>query len=67
MVWESLSLLSPGVRAGAIESAVYGSDEECLDALGQMASLGIDLLIVNPVYDMLEQAERLAKDMLPKL
>ena len=57
----------PPVRAGAIESAVYGSEEECLDALGQIASLGIDLLIVNPVYDMLEQAERLAKDVLPKL
>ena len=57
----------PPVGKSAMESAIYSNEEECADKLGQMASLGIDLLIVNPVYDMMEQAERLAKDVLPKL
>lgn len=51
----------------ATEVSVLGSEEECVEGLGEVISEGIDLLMLNPVYDMTEQAQRLAEDILPKL
>ena len=51
----------------ATEVSVRGSEEECVEGLGEVVSEGIDLLMLNPLYDMTEQAQRLAEDVLPKL
>ena len=51
----------------ALEVSVIGNEEECLEGLGEIVSEGVDLLMLNPVYHMEEQAERLAQDVLPKL
>ena len=48
-------------------AAVFGSKQECIDKLSEIASLGFDLLIADSVYDDLEQVEILAKDVLPHL
>ena len=50
-----------------LEITVFGSDEECAEGLGEVASEGVDLVLVNTMFDPLEQAERLARDVLPKL
>lgn len=56
-----------GDPARALEICVFGSEEECVEGLGEVVSQGIDLLVLNPMYDAEEQAERLAKDVIPKL
>ena len=56
-----------GNAARALEVSVFGNEEECIEGLGEVVSEGMDLLLLNPVYDMTEQAERLARDVLPKL
>ncbi|MEE9324602.1 MAG: LLM class flavin-dependent oxidoreductase [Dehalococcoidia bacterium] len=56
-----------GNPALALEVAVFGSEEECIEGLGEIAQEGVDMLMLNPVYDMMEQAERLAQLVLPKL
>ncbi len=48
-------------------SAVFGSEQECIDRLAEIVSLGFNLLIADSVYDDLEQLERLAKNVLPQL
>ena len=50
-----------------ISVAVYGSEDECIEELARVVAEGIDMLMVNPLYDFEEQVERLAKDVLPKL
>jgi probable F420-dependent oxidoreductase len=50
-----------------ISVAVFGSEDECVEELAKVVAEGIDMLMVNPLYDFEEQAERLAKDVLPKL
>ncbi|MCE2463334.1 MAG: LLM class flavin-dependent oxidoreductase [Dehalococcoidia bacterium] len=55
-------------RSGmALDVSVFGSEEECVEGLGEVVSEGVDLLMLNPVYDELEQAERLTRDIIPKL
>ena len=51
----------------ALRVSVIGNEEECAERLGDVAEQGIELLMVNPLYDFEDQAERLAKDVLPKL
>ena len=51
----------------ALRVSVIGNEEECAQRLGEVADQGIELLMLNPVYDFEDQAERLAKDVLPKL
>jgi len=51
----------------ALAVSVFGTEQECVDGLGEIIDQGIDMLLVNPLYDFEEQAERLAKDVLPKL
>ena len=50
-----------------LEVFVFGSEGECVEGFGEVASEGIDLLMLNPICEAAEQAERLAKDVLPKL
>ncbi len=47
--------------------AVSGSEDECVEDLAKVVAQGIDMIMVNPLYDFDEQSERLAKDVLPKL
>ena len=56
-----------GNPARGLEVSVFGNEEECAEGLGEVVSEGIDLLMLNPMYDSVEQAERLARDVLPKL
>ena len=56
-----------GRSSMAPEVSVFGSAEECIEGLGEIVSEGIDLLMLNPVHDAVEQAEILARDVLPKL
>ncbi len=56
-----------GNSSMALEVSVFGNEEECVEGLSEVVSQGIDLLMLNPVYEVTEQAERLARDVLPKL
>ena len=56
-----------GNPARALEVSVIGGEQECVEGLAEVVSEGIDLLMLNPVFDPIEQAERLARDVLPKL
>ena len=56
-----------GNAARGLVVPVFGSEEECVEGLGEVVSQGIDLLMLNTIDNHLEQAERLAKDVLPKL
>ena len=51
----------------ALEVSVIGGEQECVDGLAEVVAEGIDLLMLNPIFDPIEQAERLARDVLPKL
>ena len=50
-----------------LKVSVIGGEQECVDGLAEVVSEGIDLLMLNPIFDPIEQAERLARDVLPKL
>jgi alkanesulfonate monooxygenase SsuD/methylene tetrahydromethanopterin reductase-like flavin-dependent oxidoreductase (luciferase family) len=56
-----------GNAARGLQVSVIGGEQECLEGLAEVASEGIDLLMVNPIFEPTEQAERLAQDILPKL
>ena len=51
----------------AREVSVYGGEEECVEGLAEVLSEGIDYLLLNPVYQEMEQVDRLARDVLPKV
>lgn len=55
--WFSKVYFSPA----AVAHAVYGSPTECAEKLADIAAAGPDLVIVNPVFDYLRQAELLAE------
>jgi probable F420-dependent oxidoreductase len=48
-------------------AAIYGSEQECIDKLGELILAGAKLLILNPVSDHMEHLEGLAKNILPKI
>ncbi len=52
-----------GQRAERV--GVYGTPEQCAEGLAEVAETGIDLIALNPVYDMERQARRLATEVLP--
>ena len=56
-----------GNPARGLEVPVFGTEEECVEGLSEVISQDIDLLMLNPIHNHLEQAERLAKDVIPKL
>ncbi|MBI2183350.1 MAG: LLM class flavin-dependent oxidoreductase [Thaumarchaeota archaeon] len=46
---------------------VYGGDKECAEHLARFVDAGARTLILHPVSDQLQQAEILAKDVIPAL
>jgi probable F420-dependent oxidoreductase len=50
-----------GDPAMAGRVSVYGDEEECRESLRRIVRAGARLLILNPVFDELEQLERLAE------
>ena len=65
--FQSLYAPFPGVAEMALQGSIYGTEQECVDQLGEIVSLGTNMIILDPVYDMMEQMECLARDVLPKL
>ena len=47
--------------------AVWGTPQECLDRLAEIVAGGAGFLILNPVFDELEQLEQFASEIAPKL
>jgi probable F420-dependent oxidoreductase len=47
--------------------AVWGPAEACVEALAEVVRAGARTLVLNPVFDQLEQAEALAADVVPAL
>jgi probable F420-dependent oxidoreductase len=51
----------------ADQVAIWGSCEECSARLSEVVSAGARLLILNPMYDLTEQMEQLAKEVIPSV
>jgi len=51
----------------AAKVSVWGSRQECLDRLGELVDAGVQHLMLNPVFDEMEQMEILAKEIVPKI
>lgn len=47
--------------------AVWGSAEECIERLKEIVAAGARLLLLNPVFDMMEQMEVLASEVVPRV
>jgi hypothetical protein len=47
--------------------AVWGTAEACAEGLADVVRAGARTLVLNPVFDQLEQAEALAADVMPAL
>ncbi|HET7341543.1 MAG TPA: LLM class flavin-dependent oxidoreductase [Methylomirabilota bacterium] len=56
-----------GRPALAEEVAVWGDAETCATGLRAVTDAGASFLLLNPVFDELEQLERLAADVAPRL
>jgi probable F420-dependent oxidoreductase len=51
----------------AAEVSVWGSPDQCVAGLREITAAGARLLMLNPVFDELEQLEALAADVVPRL
>jgi probable F420-dependent oxidoreductase len=47
--------------------SIYGSRAECVDKLGALVRAGAQQLLLDPVYDHVEQMELLASEVVPKI
>ncbi len=47
--------------------SVWGDVEECAEGLREIAAAGARLLLLNPVFDMVEQMEILAGEVIPRI
>jgi probable F420-dependent oxidoreductase len=47
--------------------SIWGGSAECIDRLGELVQAGSHHLLLNPVFDELEQMEVLASEVMPKL
>ncbi|HEX9443568.1 MAG TPA: LLM class flavin-dependent oxidoreductase [Candidatus Binatia bacterium] len=60
-----------GLYYGAPDMAekvsVWGGPEECAEKVGAIAGAGARLLVLNPVYDLRDQMEALAGEVIPRL
>lgn len=56
-----------GRPALAEEVAVWGDADACVEGLRAVLAAGAGFLLLNPVFDELEQLERLAADVAPRL
>lgn len=46
---------------------VFGSAEECIEKLSELVEEAPDMIMLNPIYNLPEQADTLAKDIIPNL
>ena len=51
----------------AAEVSVWGDPGECVDRLAEITAAGVGFLMLNPVFDELEQLEQFASRIAPKL
>ena len=51
----------------AVEVSVWGSPGKCIEQLAELTGAGVQLLLLEAIYDQLEQIERLAQDVMPHL
>ena len=51
----------------ALEVAIWGSEEECIERLGEIYAENLDMIMFNPVYDLEDQASILTENVIPKL
>ena len=51
----------------AAEVSVWGSADQCVAGLREITAAGARLLMLNPVFDELEQLEILAAEVVPRL
>lgn len=49
----------------AAEVAVWGSPSKCIEQLADLTTAGAQLLLLDTVYDQLEQIDCLAQDVMP--
>ena len=56
-----------GVQSSTTDATVYGSADECVEKLAGIAAEGLNMILLNPTYNTLEQMERLSSDVIPKL
>jgi alkanesulfonate monooxygenase SsuD/methylene tetrahydromethanopterin reductase-like flavin-dependent oxidoreductase (luciferase family) len=47
--------------------AVWGRPDECADQLEEIIAAGAQLLLLNPVFDMMDHLEILANEVIPKI
>jgi len=47
--------------------SIWGNPAECADKLGELVRAGAKHLLLNPVFDEMEQMELMASDIVPKL
>jgi hypothetical protein len=47
--------------------SIWGNRAECIDKLGELVRAGAKHLLLNPVFDEIEQMEILASDVIPQL
>jgi probable F420-dependent oxidoreductase len=47
--------------------SIWGNRAECIDKLGELVRAGARHLLLNPVFDEMEQMELIASDVIPKL
>ena len=50
-----------------LEAGTYGSPGECTESLAELVHMGLDEIILDVVYDEMEQAQRLAEEVVPSL
>jgi probable F420-dependent oxidoreductase len=55
-----------GVPELADQVAIWGSPEECAGKLAELVSAGAQLLVLNPVFDLHEQMEVMAEEVVPR-
>ena len=51
----------------ANEVAVFGTPDDCIEGLADVASAGVDMIMLDIVFDYEEQAERLATEVITKV
>jgi probable F420-dependent oxidoreductase len=47
--------------------SIWGGVAECVDRLGELVRAGAQHFLLNPVFDEMEQLEKLASDVMPRL
>ena len=67
-IGETLHRFYPFFELSGLEAvAVYGPPDTCVRGLREVAEAGAELILLNPVFDEIEQMERLVAEVMPKL